>query len=97
MVTASHNPPSDNAVKIYWSTGGQVLPPHDEGIIERVMNVGEIEEGMSFEESVQRGEIMICTAEVDAAFVHAVAAQGFRGSRNLSILYSPLHGVGASR
>ncbi|MBO5436221.1 MAG: phospho-sugar mutase, partial [Thermoguttaceae bacterium] len=29
MVTASHNPPSDNAVKVYWSTGGQVLPPHD--------------------------------------------------------------------
>ena len=29
MVTASHNPPSDNAVKGYWSTGGQILPPHD--------------------------------------------------------------------
>ena len=29
MVTASHNPPSDNAVKVYWSTGGQLLPPHD--------------------------------------------------------------------
>ena len=29
MVTASHNPPCDNAVKVYWSTGGQVLPPHD--------------------------------------------------------------------
>ena len=38
MVTASHNPPSDNAVKVYWSTGGQILPPHDKGIIERVMN-----------------------------------------------------------
>ena len=42
MVTASHNPPSDNAVKVYWSTGGQVLPPHDKGIIERVMNTQEI-------------------------------------------------------
>src|SRR5207244_6857612 len=42
MVTASHNPPSDNAVKVYWSTGGQILPPHNEGTIERVMNTQEI-------------------------------------------------------
>ncbi len=42
MVTASHNPPSDNAVKVYWNTGGQVLPPHDSRIIDRVMNVDEI-------------------------------------------------------
>ena len=42
MVTASHNPPTDNAVKVYWSTGGQILPPHDKGIIERVMNTQEI-------------------------------------------------------
>ena len=28
MVTASHNPPSDNAVKVYWSNGGQLVPPH---------------------------------------------------------------------
>src|SRR3954464_9705252 len=42
MVTASHNPPSDNAVKVYWAGGVQVLPPHDKAIIERVMNVDEI-------------------------------------------------------
>ena len=45
MVTASHNPPSDNAVKVYWSTGGQIVPPHDKGIIERVMSVAEITAG----------------------------------------------------
>src|SRR5687768_14788107 len=42
MVTASHNPPSDNAVKVYWSTAGQIVPPHDKAIVECVMNVQEI-------------------------------------------------------
>ncbi|OYW22878.1 MAG: phosphomannomutase, partial [Planctomycetales bacterium 12-60-4] len=31
MISASHNPPSDNGFKAYWSNGGQVLPPHDQG------------------------------------------------------------------
>ena len=39
MITASHNPPTDNAVKVYWSTGGQLLPPHDENVIDRVYKV----------------------------------------------------------
>ena len=53
MVTASHNPPSDNAVKVYWSTGGQILPPHDKGIIERVMNTQEIQRA-DFDEDAGR-------------------------------------------
>ena len=55
MVTASHNPPSDNAVKVYWSTGGQILPPHDEGIIERVMNTQEIRRA-DFDEMLAAGQ-----------------------------------------
>lgn len=95
MVTASHNPPSDNAVKIYWSTGGQVLPPHDRGIIERVMQVDEIRAN-DFNQAVAAGQIVICTAEVDAAFQQQVAAHAFAGPRDLKLLYSPLHGVGES-
>lgn len=57
MVTASHNPPSDNAVKVYWSTGGQVLPPHDAGIIERVMNTQEIKRA-NYEEMLAAGKIV---------------------------------------
>ena len=65
MVTASHNPPSDNAVKVYWSTGGQILPPHDKGIIERVMNTQEIRRA-DFDEMLAAGKIVVCQDEVDA-------------------------------
>ena len=93
MVTASHNPPSDNAVKAYWSTGGQLLPPHDRGVIDRVMSVGDIGR-TRFAEGLASGQIVYCQDEVDAAFVKAVTAQSRPGPRELKIIYSPLHGVG---
>jgi phosphoglucomutase/phosphomannomutase len=95
MITASHNPPSDNAIKAYWSTGGQLLPPHDQGVIDRVMSVGEIHR-MPFDEALAAGKIVYCQEEVDAAFCEAVARQSRPGPRDLKIIYSPLHGVGAS-
>ena len=94
MVTASHNPPSDNAVKVYWSTGGQVLPPHDKAIIERVMNTDEIKRE-EFQACLDSGKVEICTEEVDAAFLAEVKNYSFEGPRNAKIIFSPLHGVGA--
>jgi phosphoglucomutase/phosphomannomutase len=95
MVTASHNPPSDNAVKCYWATGAQLLPPHDKNVIERVMNVGEIRR-VPFEQALERGQVVYCQEEVDAAYLANVAAQGCGGPREIKIVYSPLHGVGAA-
>ncbi len=95
MVTASHNPPSDNAVKIYWSTGGQVLPPHDRAISEHVQRVNDIVQA-DFQAAVAQGQIVLCTAETDAAFRETLAAECFGGPRDVRILYSPLHGVGAT-
>ena len=94
IVTASHNPPSDNAVKAYWSTGGQLLPPHDKGVIDRVMATAEIRR-TPFEEGVATGRIICCQEEVDAAYRAAVLSQSKPGPRDLKIIYSPLHGVGA--
>jgi phosphoglucomutase/phosphomannomutase len=95
MVTASHNPPSDNAVKVYWSGGVQVLPPHDAGIIDRVMNVDVIRRE-PFSAGVASGRVRFVEEEIDPAFVAAVLRQSSPGPRDLSILYSPLHGVGGS-
>lgn len=95
MVTASHNPPSDNAVKAYWSTGGQLLPPHDAGVIERVMNVDQIER-VDYDRALADGKVIRCLEEVDAAFLDAVQGEAFAGPRDLKVIYSPLHGVGAT-
>jgi phosphomannomutase len=93
MVSASHNPPSDNAVKMFWSTGGQLKPPHDLGVIERVMRVETIAR-VPFTDAVREGRITFCQEAMDSGYRAAVLRQGFTGPRQLKILYSPLHGVG---
>ena len=93
MVTASHNPPSDNAVKVYWSTGGQVLPPHDSAIIDRVMNVQQIKT-VSFANALSQGKISIVTQETDDAYLAAAGKFAWPGPRDIRVMYSPLHGVG---
>lgn len=95
MVTASHNPPSDNAVKVYWSTGGQVLPPHDAAIIQNVMTLHEVKTS-DFAQALAAGDVEYCQDEVDKAFIDAVLAVSVDGPRDLNVIYSPLHGVGTS-
>ncbi len=93
MVTASHNPPSDNAVKVYWSSGAQLIPPHDQAVIEKVQHVNEIP-AADFQQSVSDGKIIFCTDETDAALMREQRKSSFDGPRDLKIIYSPLHGVG---
>ncbi len=95
MVTASHNPPSDNAVKAYWSTGGQLLPPHDQGTIDKVMSVDQIERA-DFDQALAAGNIELCQEEIDPLFCEAVLRQQTPGPRDLNVVYSPLHGVGTT-
>lgn len=93
MVTASHNPPSDNAVKVYWSTGGQLVPPHDKGVIDEVMKVAQIKT-VDFSKALADGKIIMCTAQTDAALLREHMQFNFAGPRDIKVIYSPLHGVG---
>lgn len=93
MISASHNPPSDNGFKAYWSHGGQVLWPHDEGIIECVYGAQEIPE-MDFDSAVSSGYIEVIGEDIDKAYIEAVVSLSKSAARDVSVLFSPLHGVG---
>lgn len=95
IITASHNPPSDNAAKVYGPSGGQFIPPHDAASIERMRQVTFVKR-TPFADALADGRVSYCQEEVDAAFIRAVLAQSVPGSRDIKVLYSPLHGVGAS-
>ena len=93
MISASHNPPADNGIKVYWSTGGQVLPPHDAGIIRCVNEADEIPQ-IDMQQAIHAGRIEIIGSEVDRAYADCVLAMSLSEARDLPALYSPLHGVG---
>ncbi|RME04936.1 MAG: phospho-sugar mutase, partial [Planctomycetota bacterium] len=94
MISASHNPPTDNGLKVYWRDGGQVLPPHDEGIIRCVELVEEVR-SISFQEGLEGGGIGYIGEEVDRAYWEVVLESGvYSGEREVRVVYSPLHGVG---
>ena len=93
MVTASHNPPSDNAVKVYWSNGAQLIPPHDQAVIAKVAGVQEIPK-QNFEQGVRDGSIHLIREEIDSALLEQHLQHSFEGPRDLKVIFSPLHGVG---
>jgi phosphomannomutase len=93
QVTASHNPPADNGYKVYLGDGAQIVPPSDAEISARIDAVGPLA-------SVPRaadGDPRIVPAGdalVDAYVAGAVAQATAPGVRDLSVVYTPLHGVG---
>ena len=93
MISASHNPPTDNGFKAYWSNGAQVLPPHDKGIIECVYEAGEIPT-IDFDRAVAERKIHLVGDDVDRAYVSAVIGLGLSEAREIPAIFTPLHGVG---
>jgi phosphoglucomutase len=95
VISASHNPPSDNGFKAYWSTGGQVLPPHDRGIVDCVAQAGEIP-SVDFDAAIAQGSIVLVGDEIDRAYIAAVDGLSLSTARGAHSVFTPLHGVGES-
>ena len=95
MISASHNPPSDNGIKVSWDDGGQVIPPHDKGIISRVTQVKKIKR-IDYELAMKRGMITILGDTMDDEYMKALETLVLSEKRTALVAYSPLHGVGAT-
>lgn len=95
VISASHNPPADNGFKPYWSDGGQLVSPHDKGVLKEAASIDHIKT-MSFDEGVSSGKITIIGPEVDDAYVSTAIKEVEGAARDVSIVYSPLHGAGST-
>ena len=97
-VTASHNPPEYNGFKVYWETGGQVVPPHDGSIISKYKSITSYEEVqyMPFAEGVAKEMIIEVGDDLDKPYFEKVSELSFNrnGRDDFKIVYSPLHGTG---
>lgn len=95
-ITASHNPPGYNGYKVYFDDGGQVVAPHDKGIIDLVNSGDDSYEPLP--ESA-RGQVIKIGREIDEAYMERlekliVDPELFHRKPALKTVYTPLHGVG---
>lgn len=96
VITASHNPKEYNGYKVYWNDGGQVVSPHDKGIIEEVRNISSVTEivtGGDPERIITLGE------ETDKEYMKEVGKLSLnpdiiKRNADIGIVYTPLHGTG---
>ena len=92
VLTASHNPPEYNGYKVYWTDGGQIVPPQDKSIIDEVNSL----EFSDINFNAKPELISEIGAEVDEAFWNASIKNGtfnIQGRDNLKIVFTSLHGT----
>ncbi len=101
VVTASHNPPEYNGYKVYWADGGQIVPPHDSGIIEEVRSVGKEIRLMEKSNAEKEGLLEVIDEIIDAPYREMVKSCSLRPEllrehgKDLKVVFTPLHGTGS--
>ena len=92
ILTASHNPPEYNGYKVYWEDGGQIVPPHDNAIIEEINAV----DFSDIQFAAKPENITLIDKNIDEAFQNACVTNGRLGDGDrsqLKVVFTSLHGT----
>ena len=90
MITASHNPASDNGYKVYDATGTQIAPPADDEISAEIDAVGRVTD-------LPLGAVPEPAGPaIQEAYLAAALACSTSRQRDVRIALTPMHGVGGA-
>ncbi len=95
-ISASHNPPDDNGIKVYDEYGGQPIPPNDQRLADAMDNVTDVRR-IPFAEALKSGLIRKIPEELNQQYVDEyVRLYGrlFTPRPNIPVVYTPLCGCG---
>ncbi|MEQ8302630.1 MAG: phospho-sugar mutase [Cyclobacteriaceae bacterium] len=98
VITASHNPKEYNGYKAYWTDGAQLIPPHDEAVINEVNAITSFD---MIKFKADEDKIFTISSELEDAYYKQVAAavpslEIIRKHNDIPIVFSGLHGTGST-
>ncbi len=97
-LSASHNPPDDNGGKFYDERGGQPVPPEDQIMADLVDQVKTIRV-LSWPDALRGGRVHFLGENLHRAYIELCRKQSLvppPKTDDFKIVFTPLHGVGAS-
>lgn len=95
MVTASHNPPQDNGIKVYWGHGGQITAPLDTRISERITQAAQGTVPVADLVGLRKaGKLQSIPPTQLQAYLQAVLALRVHPMQGARAVYTAMHGVG---
>ena len=95
-VSASHNPPDDNGVKVYDPDGSQPVPPQDQQLIDAMEGAAAVE-SMSFGAALEQARIRAVPEALHELYLETYVKQYgavYFPKPSPEVMYTPLCGAG---
>ena len=96
-MSASHNPPDDNGIKVYDEFGGQYLPPFDQQLTDLTSSVDHVQIVDLDEARANKLIVPLAPSDVNAyldLYMEKARTHDLFSRRHMRILFTPLCGCG---